>query len=58
MKKKFMGKLVHTSRIPFEKDEDPKQRACIEGFPDPVLFGVHSNTKKFYGVEPEEESGS
>lgn len=50
-----MGKLVHTSRVRIEKDKGPKRRAYIEGFETPVTFGVHSNIKKFYGVEPEEE---
>ncbi len=50
-----MGKLVHTSRIRIEKDKGPKRRAYIEGFESPVIFGVHSNIKKFYGIEPEEE---
>ena len=51
----LMGKLVHRSRIRIEKDKGPRRRAYIEGFEDPVVFGVHSNIKRFYGVEPEEE---
>ena len=50
-----MGKLVHTSRIRIEKEKGPKRRAYNEGFETPVIFGVHSNIKKFYGIEPEEE---
>jgi hypothetical protein len=50
-----MSKLVHTSRIRIEKDKGPLRRAYIEGFEDPLRFGVHSNIKAFYGIEPEEE---
>ncbi|HSF19325.1 MAG TPA: hypothetical protein VLK65_27615 [Vicinamibacteria bacterium] len=50
-----MSKLIHTSRIRIEKDKGPKRRAYIEGFDTPVTFGVHSNIKNFYGIEPEEE---
>lgn len=50
-----MGKLIHTSKIRIEKDKGPLRRAYIEGFEEPLRFGVHSNIKKFYGIEPEEE---
>lgn len=50
-----MSKIVHTSKIRIEKDQGPRRRAYIEGFETPVLFGVHSGIKEFYGLEPEEE---
>ena len=50
-----MGKLVHTSHIRIEKDKGPRRRAYVENFEDPLLFGVHTNIKDFYGLEPEEE---
>ena len=50
-----MGKLVHTSHIRIEKDKGPLRRAYIENFEDPLRFGVHTNIKEFYGLEPEEE---
>lgn len=50
-----MPKLVHTSKIRIEQDKRPLRRAYIEGFEDPLRFGVHTNIKKFYGIEPEEE---
>jgi hypothetical protein len=50
-----MRRVVHTSRVRIEKDRGPKRRAYIEGFETPVVFGVHSNIKKFYGIEPDEE---
>ncbi len=46
---------VHTSHIRIYKDEGPVRRAYIEGFEEPAIFGVHSNIKDFYGVEPEVE---
>lgn len=50
-----VGELIHTSRIRIVKDKGPVRRAYIEGFADPVRYGVHGGIKKFYGVEPEEE---
>lgn len=50
-----MSKLIHTSRVRIEKDKGPLRRAYIEEFEKPLRFGVHTNIKNFYGVEPEEE---
>ncbi len=50
-----MGDLIHTSRARIYKDKGPLRRAYIEGFPEPVRYGVHGGIKKFYGIEPEEE---
>jgi hypothetical protein len=50
-----MADLVHTSRIRLEKLKGPTRHAYLEGFTDPIRFGVHTNIKRFYGVEPEEE---
>lgn len=50
-----MGDLIHTSRARIYKDKGPLRRAYIEGFPEPVRYGVHGGIKKFYGLEPEEE---
>ena len=47
--------LVHTSHITIHKDKGPVRRAYIEGFEAPTIFGVHTNIKDFYGLEPEEE---
>ncbi len=40
--------VVHTSRIRIEKLEGPHRTAHIEGFPEPIHFGIHSGIKKFY----------
>ncbi|MBI2001017.1 MAG: hypothetical protein HYT85_12780 [candidate division NC10 bacterium] len=50
-----MPELIHVSRIRIVKDKGPLRRAYIEGFPEPVRYGVHGGVKKFYGVEPEED---
>ncbi len=50
-----MAELIHTSRARIYKDKGPVRRAYIEGFPEPVRYGVHGGIKKFYGIEPEED---
>ena len=50
-----MGNLIHTSRLRIEKLKGPLRHAYLEGFREPIRFGVHGGIKKFYGVEPEEE---
>ena len=50
-----MGRLVHTSRITITRVNGPIRKALIEGFNQPVLYGVHGGIKQFYKVEPEEE---
>lgn len=50
-----MSRVVHTSRIRIEKDKGPNRRAYVEGFDEPIRFGVHSGISAFYGIEPEEE---
>jgi len=47
-----MGKLVHTSRIIITRVKGSVRKAFIEGFEEPVFYGVHG---RFYGREPEEE---
>jgi hypothetical protein len=39
-----------------QKDTPNKIReAYIEGFSEPLLFGVHGGVKQFYGVNPDVE---
>ena len=54
-KEKVMGEIVHTSRIRIVRDKGPTRRATIEGFDQPVYYGVHGGIKKFYRIDPEEE---
>ncbi len=41
--------VVHTSRMRVEKHEGPHRTAHLEGFPEPIHFGVHGGIKHFYG---------
>ena len=50
-----MGTVVHTSRIAIVREKGPTRIARIEGFPEPVYYGVHGGIKNFYKVEPEKE---
>ncbi len=50
-----MREVVHTSRIKIVREKGPTRRAMIEGFPEPIHYGVHGGIKRFYKVEPEVE---
>ena len=54
-KGRSMGTIVHTSRISIVREKGPTRIARIEGFPEPVYYGVHGGIKNFYKVEPEKE---
>jgi hypothetical protein len=43
-----MGQVVHTSRIEIRKHAGPHRTARIEGFDEPVDFGIHGGIKAFY----------
>ena len=47
-----MGNVVHTSRITITREKGPVRRALIEGFAEPVFYGIHGGIQKFYGVDP------
>lgn len=46
-----MSELVHTARIRIVQRERPLREAYIEGFREPIRFGVHGGYAAFYGVE-------
>ena len=50
-----MSNVVHTSYITITREEGPTRKAVIEGFSDPVFYGVHGGIKKFYRLEPQKE---
>ncbi len=50
-----MGNIVHQSRIVITRESGPTRKAVIEGFGEPVYYGVHGGIRKFYGVDPEKE---
>ena len=50
-----MDQLVHTSRMRILQEERPNRRVFLEGFSEPIRFGVHSDIAAFYGISPKEE---
>lgn len=50
-----MGGLVHQSRITITREAGPTRKALIEGFDEPVYYGVHGGIKDFYKVDPIKE---
>ena len=50
-----MGKIVHQSKISITREKGATRKALIEGFQDPIYYGVHGGIKHFYKVEPEKE---
>ena len=51
----MMGKVVHRSQITITREKGPTRKAVIEGFDQPVYYGIHGGIKKFYRIDPEEE---
>ncbi len=47
--------VVHTSKLRIERIGGPLRHAYLEGFDEPIRFGVHGGIKAFYGVEPPED---
>ena len=50
-----MAEVVHTSKITITRERGPIRIARIEGFAEPVYYGIHGGIQKFYGVDPVEE---
>jgi len=50
-----MTEVVHTSRLTVTREKGPVSKALIEGFSEPVFYGIHGGIRKFYGVDPVEE---
>lgn len=50
-----MGELVHASLIRIVREHGPTRRAMIEGFGEPVYYGVQGGIKKLYKITPERE---
>jgi hypothetical protein len=47
-----MSNIVHTSHITITREEGPTRKAMIEGFSEPIYYGVHGGIKKFSGGSP------
>lgn len=50
-----MSKPIALTNITiYQEDTGNKiRKAVIDGFDDPLYFGVHGGVKEFYGVEPD-----
>jgi hypothetical protein len=55
IRRKVMEEIVHISRIKIVREKGPTRRAMIEGFNEPIYYGVHGGIKRFYQIEPEKE---
>ena len=44
--------VVYRSQVRVERVKGPLRRAHLPAEPQPVLFGVHSEVAKYYGVDP------
>jgi len=40
--------VVHTSKLLIKKHAGPHRTALLEGFSDPIHFGIHGGIKNFY----------
>lgn len=40
--------VAHTSRLRVTKHQGPHRTALVEGFDDPIHFGIHGGIKQFY----------
>lgn len=50
-----MKEVVHTSRMKIVQEERPLRRVHLEGFEEPIRFGIHSGIAAFYGMTPTEQ---
>jgi len=50
-----MADLIHLSKFRIVQLKRPLRHAFLEGFEQPIEFGVHGGIKKFYQVEPERD---
>ncbi len=41
--------VVHTSRMRLQKHQGPHRTAHLEGFEEPIHFGIHGGIRRFYG---------
>ncbi len=47
-----MSDVAYQSKVRIERVKGPLRRAYLPVEPAPVLFGVHSEVAKHYGVDP------
>jgi len=49
-----MGDIIHTARIKIVQKLRPLREAYVEGFAEPIRFGVHGGYASFYKMQPAE----
>ena len=49
-----MSEIIHTARIRLQQKKRPLREAHIEGFEEPLRFGMHGGYAAFYKAEPAE----
>ncbi len=40
--------VAHTSKLTIHKHDGPHRTAHVDGFEDPIHFGIHGGIKQFY----------
>lgn len=50
-----MEEIVHTSRINIVRETGSTRSAMIEGFSEPIYYGVHRGIKRVYKIDADKE---
>ncbi len=50
-----MAELIHLSKFRIVQDKLPLRRAYLEGFKEPIEYGLHGGIKHFYKMEPKRD---
>ena len=50
-----MAELIHLSKFRIVQDKPPLRRAYLEGFKEPIEYGLHGGIKHFYKMEAERD---
>jgi hypothetical protein len=50
-----MAELIHLSKFRIVQDKLPLRRAYLEGFKEPIEYGLHGGIKHFYKMEAERD---
>ncbi len=50
-----MAETVHVARLKILQKQRPKREAHLEGFAEPLRFGMHGGYSEFYRLPPSEK---
>ena len=50
-----MAELIHLSKFRIVQEKPPLRRAYLEGFKEPIEYGLHGGIKHFYQMEAERD---